>query len=289
MRKMLCFAIVGAGFLGSGARAAIIYSDTFTDTAGTAWSVHQPDIHTPTALTTPYTYYNGYGPAATGTMTGPSGTPPNAVKLDVDAGVLPLASNIVTGYTKPTTFAVSLDIQLGTMTMQVASNGIGLGFWSTNILSGDASPNFTGLLLAPDYSGPGGAATSAAGLVRLFVNGTDTQDFTYDPSLFGNAALNPNAFYRLSYSVDTTTGGISNAKLTGPGGIQNQTYTFAYTPFTNAATAYVGLYGSDFNGLGIGYADNLLVTDGGAVPEPGTLALFSLTGTLLALRRRRRN
>jgi hypothetical protein len=291
MRKLICCTIVSGGLLSSGARADIIYSDTFTDTAGTAWSSHQPDIHTPTASSTPYTYDNGYGAVAT--ITGPTGAG-DAVKLDIDAGVLPLASG--NGYTKPTTFAVSLDCRLGTMTLQVGGNGIGVGFWSSNSFTdpnnefqttgNGGAPGFTGLVLNPDY-GPSPAA-APAGAVRLFVNGVEAADIPYDPALFGNAAFNPNAFYRLSYSVDTTTGGISNAKLTGPDGIQNQTYTFSTTAFTDAATAYVGLYGSDYTSLGIGYADNLLVTDG-AVPEPGALGALSLMGSLVALRRYRRN
>ncbi len=139
----------------------------------------------------------------------------------------------------------------------------GLGFWSSQPVqsnAGNSITNFTGITF------------DETGSMKLYSAGT------YTGSSRALGALSESVFYNLSYSVNTSTGAISNIVFNGSG-----VSAFSETPFTNAATGYVGIMSG--NGSRIAF-DNLVVAD--AVPEPSTWALLLGGGLFVAYLRRTR-
>jgi hypothetical protein len=135
---------------------------------------------------------------------------------------LKLASN--GAYVKPTVMTISAHLGFGADT---ETGKCLLGFYSA--LAGphsyDALANFTGLVLQTD------------GTLQLVEKGKPVGTgvkFTGKFDLQQGAVL-------LSYSVDTTKGTISNITLAG----SSSDYTLTSTAFTDAATAFVGIGGTD--------------------------------------------
>jgi len=135
------------------------------------------------------------------------------------SAALSLASN--GAYVKPTVMTLSGDLSFNGN----SATGFGvLGFYSalSGEHTGNVLANFTGLILFEDGSVQLVEKGAPAGAPVKFTG-------KYDP-------IQPAT---LTYSIDTTTGGISNISLAG----STSAYAFKSTAFTPAATAYVGVGG----------------------------------------------
>ncbi len=207
------------------------------------------------------THTAGYGNPLPGTF----GTPQAASAISIaSAG----------GYTKPTKLQISADIAPRNLDGPASDGrGIALGFYSTVGTSQVFSQNhFTGLVL------------DSAGYLNL-VHDPNPTGFFGSGSVLGtpiafDGTWDADLLRRLSYEVDTTTGAINNISLEG----SSATYSFTTALFTDANTAYAGMYtSSSSGGTRHGALDNFQV-----VPEPGAwlLALIALACGLLVRRRK---
>ena len=175
-------------------------------------------------------------------------------------GVATVSLNSAGSYTKPSKFSIQSDIQC--MSLAGGAQGVMLGFFSslppTN--NTDPLPGFTGFLV------------NNVGDLRLVENGVVGTAVAYTGT-FDNTLFNT-----LSYTVNTSTGGISNVTLGG-----NTAYSFSSSAFTAAETTYAALGMRSTGNNTFGYADNFSVI---AVPEPSTYAmLLGGFGMLFGLRR----
>jgi hypothetical protein len=197
-------------------------------------------------------------------------------------------------YVPPSTFTVSLDLSpqdigsggnISVDASPVYANGVGLGFFTSNPNvfgpgEGFGASGFTGLVLdsSGDLSFVSELPTSLAHLGL-----TGSSQIAYQ----GATAFNPDDFYKLSYTVDTITGDISDISLSGSTADYSSLETASDGLFTKVNTASVGLYGIGESGGDYGSYDNLLVA---GTPEPGTCALMlGSLGALLAFARLRRH
>jgi hypothetical protein len=209
----------------------------------------------------------------------------NAFQADVQNGTVQLGANAgagisiadAVGYTKPQSFSVQADLKTGNLSGAAGGNarGVGLGFYdfSTDPGNVEVAIDFVGLVLAPD------------GSLYFYENQGGGQSFSASPVAFGGT-FDTNAFYTLSYEVDTSTGDISDISLEGSTADYSSLATDAAGQFTDSATVMAAFTGSSAAGGTYGYVDNFTVT----VPEPSTLILtaLGLLGLLAWGRRRRR-
>jgi hypothetical protein len=191
------------------------------------------------------------------------GTYQNAAYLGEEDTALGLSLASSGGYSKPSQFTISSDLILSGALSNVR---VGLGFWSAmparvDDAGASSFDNFTGLVLEEStgniqiYSG-GAYQGSPVNVLGSFVEDTA---------------------YHLSYTVDTTTGAISNVLFEG-----NAVSGFSSTDFTNSATAFAGaMTGTQSRG----YFDTFVV-ETASVPEPSTYVL-ALAGLGLLVWRRR--
>ncbi|MCE9553012.1 MAG: PEP-CTERM sorting domain-containing protein [Planctomycetes bacterium] len=232
------------------AQAYTIILDTFTDTDGTQLEGRAPDT---TNLP------NGAW-ARTNLFWGAS-IQGNAFQAGPDNGwTVELAS--FGPYTRPDALTISADLNVLTLTDGGGGGGgWGLGFNQT--LGAGPSPygTFTGLVLHQD------------GRLTYREEGSDIISVPWSGPTF-----DPDAYYHLSYDVNTSTGALSNISL--------EDSTADYSPleaagaFTLARTTYAAMYANGGNAGNVGFIDNFLVegADAPAVPEPSTLVLLTLGG-----------
>ncbi len=172
-------------------------------------------------------------------------------------------------YTKPTEMTLSADLAMD----DSAVTRLALGFYSE--LPAQADGNvvtdfFTGLEIQNrNFNG------TLNGEMRLWENGSVVAS-----SIAYTGTWVPTDYHTLSYTVDTTTGAITDITLEG----STSDYNFTSTAFTDANTAYAVVavsytWARDHKG----HVDNFLLTE---VPEPASLALFG-AGAILILRKRR--
>jgi len=219
-----------------------IVQDSFTASDGTALVGRSPDVDLPGSM------YVAHGGAWERDIVGGNAT------LGADAG-LDLSIASAGSYTKPTTMTISATINLGTVGgSDFSFRGIGLGFNSTLVdpnayPTGDALSfqHFTGLVVNP------------SGSVRLYgygdYEGTLVANTTVD-TVIGSFAT-PGGNHSVRYTVDTTTGGISNIYLDSAAVTAPST-----TLFTDAATAYAGFNAQSNSGGSLGKVDNFTLYDG---------------------------
>jgi hypothetical protein len=176
-------------------------------------------------------------------------------------------------YVKPTRLTISADLSPKDVVGPASDGrGLALGFYSAVGPGQQFSQNFfTGLVL------------DSAGNLTLVSDPNPSGFFdvgaTKLPPVAFGGTFDPNAFYRLSYDVNTVTGAISNIRLGG----STANYSGLSAPlFTDVATAFAGMYESSAVASGLSALDNFLV-----VPEPGTMTLGLLSGLGLWGRRRR--
>ena len=223
-------AVSAAWWTGAAEAGAIIY-DTFTAPTGTSSNGRSPaptDLPGGTwAMSTYYAYQ----------LTG------NALDLNTDqAGTVALAS--YGPYTRPDVITLSADVEVGGLSDGGnGGGGIALGFNPTAISgSGSDWPTFIGLVLHQN------------GTLVYRQTGANVASVAWSGPTF-----NVNAYYNLSYSVNTSTGQISNIKLQGSTANYAALVT-AGTGFTTAGTAYASVYGDAANAGYHGYLDNYLVS-----------------------------
>lgn len=178
---------------------------------------------------------------------------------------------------------LSLDMFVHNTRTTDPDRGIGLGFYSTGDGTGQFSQNyFTGLLL--DRNGN-----------LTFVRDPNATGFfgtgsTVSPSIAYQGTFVPNQFNTLSFSVDRSTGSLSDISLQGSSADYSSLISAADGLFTNSNTQFAGFLssfgGSQPGGTTPGFVDNFSVNVT-AIPEPSSLALVAL-GALFAVRRSRR-
>lgn len=253
------------------ARASLIISDAFNGTSGATLSGRPPDGVDLPGTTYSANDYDGAVPFIATTNGNPS---PAVNTSSLGAAAIELSHG---SYTAPTSFSISADLSPYTTTPDVSgikyARGAGLGF-------------FTGALSASAITPTGDAFTGITvdtnGDLQLVVNGTAATPIAGTaPATFVETN-----FYNLSYTVNTTTGTISNVIYAGT----NYSTDFSTaTGFTAAATAYAGFYGSSSTSYSTSktnaFVDNFKVS---TVPEPATVGLVGLGGAMLLLRRKRK-
>ncbi len=172
-------------------------------------------------------------------------------------------------YNDSTVLTASADISFNNVTAPVQATGYALLGFSTVAGNGNYSPsspvpNFTGLRVNLD------------GSVALVVQGSIGSAIAYGGTY---TQATPQ---RLSYTVNTTTGAISDITF----GSSTASYNFVTTGITNARTELFGIGGSVNNTQNYARFDNLLL-ETAAVPEPAAIGLVAALAPL-ALRRRSR-
>lgn len=269
------------------ASAVPIISDTFTDTNGKTLgpdassqttNEHNPEVN---QTLNPYTYDNTFNH--------------NPITVEGDKASIPagpggvaaidITSSASLTYSKPTTLTISAELEPNNITTSNSFDKEGLGFYSAP-QPGQVFEAFLGLALSAD------------GTVSLI--GFDTADFSTtvdDPVAYTLGTFNPTAFHKLTYTIDTATGGISGATLTDALGTQDYTFstTLFETTMASDPTTYAGFYArSDTGGTtqnpATAYLDNFTLTAPNyPIPEPSTVALMvaGLAGLAFVARNRR--
>jgi len=144
---------------------------------------------------------------------------------NVASAALSLASGAT--FNKPSVLNISADVSFGG---DSTSGCCYLGFYSSlpGKHTSDPEANFTGLRFQKN------------GNVQLVENGK----IATAPGVSYKGTYDPAKPVTLSYTIDTAKGTISNASVSG----SSNTYTFATTAFTNAATAFAGIGGKTLGG-----------------------------------------
>jgi len=174
-------------------------------------------------------------------------------------------------YTKPQRITISADVNLGWTSATVRGPGVS-GTTNAAYARGVALGFF-------DVDRFTGAVVNASGTLK-FLNHSywHAPDFITTLAWAGEEPFDPSAWYNLTYTIDTSTGGIMDLEFDGVA------YNVSTTAFTNAYTNLAGFYVNSDTGNTYGYVDNFQVME--MIPEPSTLACVAAAG-LLALRRRR--
>lgn len=190
--------------------------------------------------------------------------------------------NVASGgsYVKPSLLTVSVDAQLNTLAQNAGEfgRGVGVGFYSAPITSpGEAISNFRGMVLNPD-----GTLRLTTNLAQGSAAPNNTTSLASATVLTGS--FDKSVYYPLTYTINTTTGAITNVNFNGT----DFTSTFAPASagvFTDANTNLAGFYASTANNAAfIGRADNFSVA---TVPEPASVSLLAAGALGVLLRRRR--
>jgi hypothetical protein len=194
----------------------------------------------------------------------PFGAPPtisgNTALLQVNSSAF-ISLQSSGGYIKPAQFTISGDLRVGSINQN--NLGVGLAFNSIN----------------SDFSS---ALRITLGITGD-LNFNQTLIASYNAGNFGGNQFDPDSFYHLTYTVDTSTGGVSGITLSN--GLGSQNYTLSTTAFTNAMTAFAAIYSNAANVGTSGNIDNFLVS---TVPEPSAfMLLLGMGSTVFGWRRRR--
>ncbi len=238
-----------------------IILDTLTGTAGTTYPSHAPDVNVPGGAYA----FQGSNSTAASTLQG-NGT--GTIGPDVGIGI-PISSN--GPYTKPSQMMLAAGLEIGTNTDSGGTSfrGIGLGF----------------------YPGPlGGVHSNSGGFYGLglktngtlvLINGTDGGgDWIVVESVpwsgVGGATFSTSTMYTLTYSINTTTGGVSNVSLSGSAADFTPIDTDMNGVFTNAVTTYLAIADSGSNGGELGLFSNLQLS---ALSSAGSSVWTGTAGT----------
>lgn len=273
LRLFLITVCVLSGIRSANAAPTII-SDSFTGTDGSTLNGRTPDGADLPGRTYSAASENSSGSFAQPVIDTGSGNPSPSARTGFNGATF-IDISSTGSYTKPSLLTLGLDLQMNTIANDGgAVRGIGLGFFSpTPAGGGNADSNFTGLTVRPD------------GSLHLVKQGVQQL-----ATVAAFAGFSIDTFYTLTYSVDTSTGSITNVLFNG----NDDTATFSggtsAGDFTPAVTNLTGFYGSTANNAGLfGRVDNYSVSAVGAeVPEPSTWALILGGLATLCSRRRRK-
>ncbi len=239
----------------AGTFATPIVSDGFSGTSGTDINGRTPDgANLPGGTWS--VYQQNAGGTSPMTLTTVSQTNAVSTNFNDSAGISITSAN---GYTEPSVLNISGEVYVNN------STAVGIGFLSGFPAAGsgtDSGTTFSGV----QWNG---------GLKDLFL-----QQGTNNTYLGNFNALSLDAFYTLSYTIDTSTGNISNLTFDGSS-VATPTASF----FTPANTALAGFYATSGAVTDTAYVANFSVS--GAVPEPGALAILGASATALLIWKRR--
>ncbi|HET6251030.1 MAG TPA: PEP-CTERM sorting domain-containing protein [Tepidisphaeraceae bacterium] len=286
MKRLAIIAAAGVSLCAAAARAGTILDDTFTYSGGpgsTTPYVNNASIigQQPDTANLPGGVYSQSNSAFTSSIdTNGVGQPvPSDLLGPQNAQYVPLQSNGI--YVEPSSLTVSMDIRLGSIAgTDAPMRGMALGFDATNSANTpDAGNGINGVLL--DTQGNLKLMTST-------VNGglpTTTTLIPYSAASFGGNAFSNNTFYTLQYSVDTTTGAITNLSLFNTTGSESLAAAGIVAALTGSGTNYLAVQSSGNDGNAQGAIDNLMVSS--PTPEPTSIGLLGLASLGLLIRRRR--
>jgi hypothetical protein len=258
--------VVGTLFVGDLSRAASIapiVSDDFSGNNGDAIHTRTPNVFPNVDLPGGSWYSVGTG----GGTNNPFGTVPTIngnTALVTGNGSAFISIQSAGAYAKPTRFMISGDLKPGNTVGDV--EGVGLGFSSAN--------NAFDLNQAISLSISG----------KLTFSNVHTLIGTYSSANFGGNGFAPTTFYHLSYTVDTSTGGVSGITLSNISG--SQSFSLSTTAFTSAATAYAGIFSNSTNPAASSGSGNIDSFEVAFVPEPASIAVLVGAATLVLRRRR---
>jgi hypothetical protein len=177
----------------------------------------------------------------------------------VTAGVAKMNANIaelidlsnVSTYVKPTYISITDTFDLGNITnpstSQRAGRGVFLGFWSSIPSSGDAITNMRGVVVNP---------LPTVGQIQLCLWNGGTSTGTPVQTLPYSGTWNNTIKHILSYTVNTTTGNISNCILDG--------ITYSWNTaniFTSTNTKYAGFGANGSSSTQFGNVSSFIVTN----------------------------
>ncbi|AHF94721.1 hypothetical protein OPIT5_23900 [Opitutaceae bacterium TAV5] len=163
---------------------------------------------------------------------------------------------------------ISADLTINGLTGG-STNGIGLGFFSSSPAQagGQSIVGFTGLVLSPD------------GTLNLMSNGVGVTAYTAPIPGFATTTT-----YNLSYSIDTTTGGITSVSLNGSD--LGSIFSSVTGIFTDSATVYAGFFGRSNAYGSTGIIDNFKLTT--VIPEASAIWLIAPAFAFALMLKRRR-
>lgn len=261
---------LGALCISHSASGGAIVSDAFSGIHGGSIDQRTPDTDNLPGSTWTMLPFGSFGGAYISTQYGGNPSPVAWLRNDGNStGGIAISIADAGNYLKPSKFTISADIAFDGS----AATNAGVGFYSalpTEATSGDTIlTHFTGLQLQ---------WWNTLGELQLVVNGA-----TVGSPIAYTGTFAPTAYHTLSYTVDTTTGAISNVDLQG----STSSYNFDTSGFSNTATAYAAAATTYTWGRDHWMAfDNFSVS---AVPEPTSIALLGLGGGFLMVRRREKH
>jgi hypothetical protein len=255
-----------------------ILSDTFTNSGGpygtTAYSNGAAiNGQSPDSLDLSggkYTYFSTVSTYGGGVISTAVGNAGSSVEVGPQSALALPLNGSGGGYTEPTVLKLSADIEVYTLAGSDKNiRGIALGLSATAPIgvATDGSPINNGVLFN----------TTNGALSLISNNGATITPLTlYDPT--GLGAFSTTHFYHLSYTIDTSTGLISNLTLSDS--IGSDTFAagtlsgFVTGTGSPASTAnYLTVSASGNNGSEFGYVDNLTVS------VPSTVAVAPPTAS----------
>ncbi|MGC8559746.1 MAG: PEP-CTERM sorting domain-containing protein [Phycisphaerae bacterium] len=259
---MACLSAVA--YVGIASASNVIVSDGFSGTNGATVNGRTPDgVDLPgSSWQVGQQNAGGTSPMTIDTTVG-NPSPSVSTNYNDAAGISIASAN---GYTEPSVLTISADLNIGTIQGGGLSDntyGLGLGFWGTVPTNGQNSfTGFTGIAMDP------------YGDLTFINNGSATSVTAAAPSSATISGGYVTGFNTLTYTVDTTTGNITNLVFDGTN--LTSDFSSAVASPTGAPT-FAGFYSDDpYTVNATGYVDNFSVS--GPVPEPASLMLLASAG-----------
>ena len=253
-------------YVGIASASTVIVSDGFSGTSGATVNGRTPDGVDLPGSTWQVGQQNAGGTSPMAIDTSVGNPAPSVSTNYNDAAGISIAS--ANGYTEPSELTISADLTIGTIHgggLSYNTYGEGLGFWGTVPTNGQNSfTGFTGIALDP------------YGDLTFINNGTASTVTAAAPSSATISNGYITGFNTLTYTVDTTTGTITQLVFDGT----NLTSDFSSAVASQAgAPTFAGFYSDEpYTTNATGYVDNFSVSTTSPVPEPASLMLLATAG-----------